>query len=147
MQYPLAQAHRQSLPARCDAGRNVNRMQFMRSRFLVLCAALAVGCARAEGDVTVGQALYTARCTACHSLDYNGVGPRHKGLIGRKAGSAPGFAYSDALKNAGVIWNEATLARWLADPEKFIPGQKMFISIPDAQERADLIAYLLQAAR
>jgi cytochrome c len=103
--------------------------------------------ARAEGDPAVGKGLYAARCAACHSLEYNGVGPTHKGLIGRRAGTAQGYSYSDALKQSSVVWGPETLSRWLTEPEKFIPGQKMFISIPDARERADLIAYLMQAAR
>jgi cytochrome c len=119
----------------------------MRHLF-VLAAALATACAaHADGDPAAGRQLYAARCSACHSLEYNGVGPTHKNLAGRKAGSVPGFSYSNALKQSGVIWNEETLTRWLTDPEKFIPGQKMFISIPDPRERADLVAFLLQATR
>ena len=103
--------------------------------------------ARAEGDAANGRLLYAARCTACHSLEYNGVGPTHKNLIGRRAGTAQGYAYSSALKNSAVVWEESSLSKWLTDPEKFIPGQKMFFSVPDAQERADIVAYLLQAGR
>ena len=66
----------------------------------------------------------------------------HKNLIGRKAGSAPGYGYSPALKDSKVVWGPDTLTRWLTDPEKFIPGQKMFISVPDAKERSDLVAFL-----
>jgi cytochrome c len=111
--------------------------------FLTLFAASA----HADGDAAHGRQLYAARCAACHSLEYNGVGPIHKNLIGRRAGTAPGYVYSNALKNSTVVWGEDSLSRWLADPDKFIPGQKMFISIPDSQERADLVAYLLQAGR
>jgi cytochrome c len=116
---------------------------------LLLAAAVAalLSTARAEGDATNGKALYAARCSACHSLEFNGVGPTHKELIGRRAGTAPGYAYSSALKNSSVVWDEANLSKWLTDPEKFIPGQKMFVSVPDAKERADLIAYLLVAGR
>jgi cytochrome c len=94
------------------------------------------------GDVDHGRALYQERCTACHSVQYNGVGPAHQGVFGRHAGRAPGFAYSQAVKESEVTWNESTLDRWLTDPEKFIPGQKMGFTVPDAGERADLIAYL-----
>jgi cytochrome c len=117
----------------------------------LLSAALALALplvpARAAGDAAHGQLLYASRCAACHSIDYNGVGPTHKGLIGRRAGTAPGYGYSSALKNSAVVWNEASLLSWLTEPEKFIPGQKMSISIPDPQERADIVAYLLQAGR
>ena len=113
----------------------------------LIAAALAacLSCAHADGDPSHGKQLYAMRCAACHSIEYNGVGPTHKNLIGRKAGSVQGYAYSQALKNSQVIWDEASLKQWLAEPEKFIPGQKMSISISDAQERADIVAYLLQA--
>ena len=114
---------------------------------VVALAAVAASYARAEGDPAAGKLLYATRCAACHSLEYNGVGPTHKGLIGRRAGTAQGYTYSNALKNSSVVWEEATLSRWLTDPDKFIPGQKMFVSVPDAKERADIVAYLLQAGR
>ena len=110
----------------------------------VSLAALALP-ALAAGDADAGHALYQARCTACHSLDYNGVGPAHRGVFGRAAAQAPGFAYSEALKSAHLVWNEETLERWLADPEKLAPGQRMGINVPEAKDRADLIAYLKQA--
>jgi cytochrome c len=111
--------------------------------FAVLALAAAVAPpAFAEGDPVAGKQLYATRCSACHSIDFNGTGPMHRNLFGRKAGSVPGFPYSQALKDAKVVWGEDTLARWLTDPEKFIPGQRMFISVPDAQERADILAYL-----
>ena len=119
----------------------------MRS-FIPLLAALTLApAAHAEGDAAAGRQLYAARCSACHSVEYNGVGPTHKNLIGRKAGTAPGYTYSNALKQSNVVWSEETITRWLTDPDKFIPGQKMFISIPDAKERADIVAFLLQAGR
>lgn len=102
--------------------------------------------ALADGDAAVGQALYKAHCAACHSLDYNGVGPAHRGIFGRPAAQVPGFAYSEALKSSHLVWNEASLERWLADPEKVAPGQRMGINVPDAKDRSDLIAYLKQAA-
>ena len=98
--------------------------------------------AAAAGNTDAGLALYQARCSACHSLDYNGVGPAHRGVFGRGAGLAPGFAYSDALKSSRLVWDEASLDRWLADPEKVAPGQRMGVNVPQAQDRADLIAYL-----
>ncbi|MDB5881700.1 MAG: cytochrome [Ramlibacter sp.] len=110
---------------------------------IALTAGLSA--AQAEGDALHGKQLYAVRCAICHSLDYNGVGPTHKNLIGRRAGSVQGYAYSPALKNSDVVWGEANLKQWLSEPEKFIPGQKMFIAIPDARDRADIVAYLLQA--
>jgi cytochrome c len=122
----------------------------MKSIFSPLLAFAAFAFApgiRADGDATHGKQLYAARCAVCHSVDYNSVGPTHRELIGRRAGTVQGYAYSDALKQSTVVWGEDTLTRWLTDPEKFIPGQKMSISIPDAQERADIIAYLMVVGR
>jgi cytochrome c len=99
----------------------------------------------AAGDAGRGEALYKSKCTTCHSIDYNGVGPAHKNLIGRKAGSLPDYSYSPALQVSSVVWSEQTLDKWLTNPEKFIPGQKMGFLVPSAQERADLIAYLKKA--
>jgi len=100
------------------------------------------GMANAAGDAQRGETLYQGRCAACHSIDYNGVGPAHKGVFNRKAGMQTGYAYSPAVQASTVIWNEASLDKWLTNPEKFIPGQKMGFMVPLAKDRADLIAYL-----
>jgi len=118
-----------------------------RLGFALALLGLASGSALGAGDAEHGKALYEARCAACHSIEYNGAGPAHKGLIGRKAGSMPGFGYSKALRDSAVVWNEETLSKWLANPEAFIPGQKMFVQTPEAADREDLIAYLKQATR
>ena len=98
-----------------------------------------------DGDPMRGEQIYH-RCQGCHSIDANRVGPRHAGLFGRHAGSLDDYNYSDAMRASGVVWNETTLDQFLTAPRKFIPGTKMpFAGIPDAQERADLIAYLKQA--
>ncbi len=94
------------------------------------------------GDPVHGQDIYESRCSACHSIDANRVGPAHRGVYGRKAGSAPGYAYSPALRASRVIWTEATLARWLTNPQAFIPGSRMGFQVAEAQDRADVIAYL-----
>jgi cytochrome c len=109
---------------------------------LILASLLAPAAAWAAGDAEAGRQLYEARCTGCHSEDANRVGPAHRGVFGRKAGSQPGYAYSPALLASPVVWNEATLERWLADPEGLIPGQRMGYSVAAAGDRADLIAYL-----
>lgn len=110
------------------------------------CAALAVifvgHALAAAGDAASGAALYQTRCAACHAADFNGIGPRHRGVVGRKAGGVPGYAYSPALKSSTVVWNDGLLDQWLADPEKLNPGQRMGVNVPDRSERADLIAYL-----
>lgn len=110
---------------------------------LVLAAGAAAG---ADADPARGEQLY-ARCAACHALAYDRVGPRHCGLLGRRAGSVPGFDYSTAMKNSGIVWTTRTLERFLAAPLKVVPGTTMtYAGVTDPKERTDLIAYLGKAA-
>ena len=111
-------------------------------RLFAVAACVSSPFAYAGGDAMNGQLLYASRCIACHSIDVNLAGPAHRGVFGRKAGSVIDFDYSPALKQSRVIWNEKTLDKWLANPEKLIPGQKMGYAVADAKEREDLIAYL-----
>jgi cytochrome c len=94
------------------------------------------------GNATRGAALYDAKCGACHSLDANRVGPAHRGVFGRKAGQAPGFAYSPALKGSNIVWTTANLDRWLSGPTTMVPGAAMGFRLASPQDRADVIAYL-----
>ncbi len=111
--------------------------------------ALALGAlalpahAAVAGDPIHGKSLYQA-CMGCHSLDDNDVGPKHRGVVGRPAGSVAGYAYSHALKTSGLVWSPANLDRWLTNPQALVPGAKMYFSIPNPQSRADIIAYLAQ---
>jgi len=124
-------------------------MKQQHHRGLALCLALTATVSAAvladgaalKGDPAHGKVLYGG-CMGCHSLDYNDVGPMHRGVVGRKAGSVPDYAYSFALKASGIVWDPASLDRWLTNPQKMVPGAKMFYSVPDAQGRADIIAYL-----
>ncbi len=115
---------------------------------LMAAGALAIAAgapARAAPDALRGEQVY-ARCLACHALAYDRVGPRHCGLLGRPAGGVPGFAYSQAMKNSRITWNEKTLDLFLRQPLKTVPGSTMtYDGIADARERADLIAYLKRA--
>jgi cytochrome c len=95
------------------------------------------------GDPGRGKAVYQA-CEACHSIDENDLGPRHRGLVGRRAGSIQDYNYSAALKNSGLTWDAPTLDRWLTNPSAVVPGTKMFFQISDPQSRADVIAFLEQ---
>lgn len=116
------------------------------SIFLALPLLISLsGAAHAAGNAVRGETLYQSRCVACHSIEYNGVGPAHKGVFNRKVGTQTGYTYSPALQASTVVWNETTLDKWLTNPEKFIPGQKMGFMVPSAQDRADLIAYLKTA--
>src|SRR5215204_4306911 len=97
------------------------------------------------GDAQVGRQVYR-KCQACHSLEpgKNTVGPSLAGIVGKKAGSAPGFNYSPALKAANITWERATLDAYLLDPQKTVPGNRMpFPALKPENERRDVIAYLM----
>ena len=112
----------------------------------LLAATVTTASAEAAGDATRGEALYRD-CQACHSFDKNQIGPMHRGVFGRMAGSVPGFDYSEALKNAKIVWTEDNLDKWLADPEVLVPGSKMYFSVDKEGDRADLIAFLKERAK
>ncbi len=107
----------------------------------------APAAATLAGNADRGAEVYENRCTGCHSLDANRVGPAHRGVIGRRAGTAPGFEYSDALRASRLVWTEALIQRWLANPEVLIPGQQMGFRLGDAQERADVAAFLARESQ
>jgi cytochrome c len=96
------------------------------------------------GDAARGKAVFEKRCTGCHAIEADREGPRLAGVFGRKAGEVPGFTYSAGLKSSGLTWTEATLERWLSDPDMVVPDNNMSFSVPKAEERRDLIAYLKQ---
>jgi cytochrome c len=111
----------------------------------VLPAAAAAAGDPAAGDPGRGAAVYE-RCQACHSLERNRTGPKHCGLLGRKAGGVAGFSYSKALKDSGILWDAESLDRFLENPFKAVPGTRMgYAGVKDPQERADLIAFLAAA--
>ncbi len=118
----------------------------MKQRWMIAALAAAAGAAAPAGaqDAAAGRANF-AQCAACHTIDdSNGAGPSLKGVVGRKVGSYPGFHYSRAMKSTDWTWDAAKLDTYLADPQVAIPGNVMpFSGLPDAKQRADLIAYLL----
>ena len=81
------------------------------------------------------------------SIEKNDVGPLHKGVVGRQAGTAPDYNYSEALRNSKIIWTEENLNRWLTNPQEMVPGTKMFYLVDSPQDRADIIAFLRERAR
>jgi len=99
----------------------------------------------AQADPERGKRLFQ-QCRACHTLEEGAphrIGPNLYGLFGRHSGTAAGYAYSDALRQADITWSAETLERWIAGPEALVPGSRMiFIGIRDPRDRADLIAWL-----
>lgn len=107
--------------------------------------ALAPAAGRAQqigGDPAKGREVFQDRCTSCHILGANGMGPNLVGVVGRKAASAPGFHYSAALSQAGLTWGGPELDRFLSGPAKMVPGTPMRATVADPADRHDLIAYL-----
>jgi cytochrome c2 len=95
-----------------------------------------------SGDATKGAAIFDDRCSACHAIKEDMQGPHLGGVVGRKAASASGVDYSDALKKSGITWTPDKLDQFLTDPGKMVPGTSMPASVPDPVERRNLIAYL-----
>jgi cytochrome c len=117
------------------------------SRSCLLLALVTTTALAAPPDLKLGQATF-ARCAGCHSMNYDIDAPRLCGLIGRRAGTLPGFDYSPAMKLSGIVWNAKTLDRLLADPVKAVPGTTMTTgAIPRRAERDALVAYLVAANR
>lgn len=112
---------------------------------IIAAGAVAIatpGIAQTAADALPGATLYKTKCTTCHSLDANKIGPAHRGVFGRAAGTAPGYNYSAALKGSGIVWNATTLDQWLQGPQKMVKGAKMFLVVPNPADRAAIIAYL-----
>jgi cytochrome c len=110
-------------------------------------AVLFVTPALADGDAAKGEKVF-AKCKACHENEkgVNKVGPTLKGVVGRKAASVEGFKYSEAMATKGtegLVWDEANIATYLADPKGFVPKNKMaFAALKKPEDVADVIAYL-----
>jgi cytochrome c len=110
---------------------------------LAFGAMLPAQRAAAAGNPAHGAQVYKT-CALCHSFEKNGAGPTHAGVFGRTAGTVPDYRYSPALQKSGIVWNDETLDKWLADPQALVPGTKMFFNVDSAQDRADVIEYLKQ---
>jgi cytochrome c len=121
-------------------------------RLRIVCAVAlvaAAGAARADGDAARGEKKFE-ECATCHSVmqGQNGVGPSLHGLFGRKAASLADFRYSGPMKRSGITWTAKTLEEFIADPQKLVVGNRMpYAGLPDAGDRADLIAYLEKATK
>lgn len=96
-------------------------------------------------DAAAGRQVFQAQCSICHSGEpgRNGAGPTLYGVVGRPSGQAPGFAFSDANRNSGLVWTPDTLDLYLTSPKGVVPHNAMtYGGLKDARARADLIAYL-----
>jgi cytochrome c len=111
---------------------------------LALLAGFTIA-AQAAGDAKAGADVFK-RCAVCHTSDKgggDGLGPNLFGVLGRKAATRPGFAYSAPLKKSGLVWNEANLTKWAAGPARVVPGTKMtFAGLSSKKQQADVVAYL-----
>ena len=111
---------------------------------LALLAGSTVA-AEAVGDPKEGAEVFK-RCAVCHTAEKgggDGLGPNLFGVVGRKAATRPGFAYSAALKKTGLVWNEANLTKWVAGPQRVAPGTKMtFAGLSSKKQQADVVEYL-----
>lgn len=120
-----------------------------RVAWLTVCLLLAgAGAARAQGDPEKGEKVFN-KCKACHAVEdeTNKIGPHLVGIFGRPAGSVEGFKYSDAMKGSGIVWDDETIAAYLKDPRKYIPGNRMaFAGLRRDTEIDDLLSYLHEEA-
>ena len=118
-------------------------------RAAVLLALALAGCSRHEGPVD-GAAVFKP-CASCHQVGPNargGFGPQLNGLFGRRAGSTSDFAYSDAMKASGIVWDDKTLVEYLTNPKGRVPGTKMvYAGLKQEAQRADMIAFLRKATQ
>ena len=105
---------------------------------------LGFSSAVAEGDAAAGKQAFATTCGVCHSTEpgVNKIGPSLAGIVGSKSGAVPGYNFSPALKDANITWDEQALDTFLKNPSADVHGTKMVISVPDAEHRQNIIAYL-----
>lgn len=118
----------------------------LASSLVLAVLALATVPAAAEQEEGDGKVAFNNACRTCHSFKEgdNRLGPSLHGIVGRKAGSIDGFAFSSAMKNSGITWDEANLDKFIANPDNVVHGNAMkpFGGISDASERAKIVSYL-----
>ncbi len=131
------------------SGPSVSRRKAAGSPRAAIVSGLLAGMLLAPGlasshDVAAGERLFRQRCVACHTVQpgQHRIGPHLSGVVGCKAGSVEGAPYSQAMRSVGVSWDAAQLSRYLANPGTVVPGTTMAISVPNATERDNIIAYL-----
>jgi cytochrome c len=118
---------------------------------LLLSSSTSAETPAAQGaDVAAGQQMFNNACRTCHTVKEgdNRQGPNLSKIVGRKAGSLPGYSYSSAMKEAGLVWDADKLDRFIANPDAIVSGNNMkpFSGVASADERAKIIAFLQSAA-
>ena len=128
-------------------------MKVRRARTVIVALAASAAVAAAQEllppSAERGGELW-AKCRACHTIEKGArhiVGPNLHGLFGRRAGALPNYRYSEALKNSGIVWDDASLDRYLAATQDVVPGGKMYGGLAIAQDRLDLITWLKSMTR
>jgi cytochrome c len=128
----------------------MNKMLVYARHLMAIAGAMAISQSALAQDAGRGKAVFE-QCAACHSFEpgHSELGPHLKGLIGRKSASIEDFIYSPAMRRANVSWTPEVLDAYLKEPQAppFRGNRMPFAGIPDAQARADLIAYIQQASR
>ena len=121
--------------------------------FLTVALTGGAATAHADGDAAAGEKFFKSRCTACHTIDEGGkdkVGPNLFGVVGATAGQRVASfekKYSKELKESGLVWDEETLEKFLANPKELVPGTKMAIKVTKEDDRENLFAYLKTATK
>jgi cytochrome c len=133
------------LPGRPTIAAAMRRVIGLLAAWCALAVAGAACAQQAPPSVQEGSRIFKRACLACHppSAGTNRLGPSLFGVVGRLSGALPGYNYSEAMKKAGVTWNDQSLDKYLADPKAFIPGNRMvYAGLKKTDQRADLVAYL-----
>ena len=118
----------------------------MKYSIFALAALFAISVSAGAGDPVAGRKVYLSRCQSCHAVDKGGsnkLGPLLFGIIGKKAGTLPGYAYSRPLKSSKFVWTDDALRGWLRQPNQTLPGTRMaFAGLSNPKQIEDLIAYM-----
>jgi cytochrome c len=119
--------------------------------FLSVAVALTAGTAFAQGNEARGERLFNQQCKTCHTVEKDGAsptGPNLHSVFGRKAGTGGGYESSDAMKNSGIVWDDATMVDYLKNPKGRVPGTKMvYNGLRQEAQQQDMLAYLKKATQ
>jgi cytochrome c len=114
---------------------------------LIVSAAMGDVIRDTADDVATGQSLYESKCSGCHSVDTDRIGPRHRNVVGRAVASIAEYDYSPALQQLGGTWTAVRLDQFLSGTQQMAPGSKMYLEIDDPVQRRLTISYLQTVSR